>query len=609
MQKQKQHKLKSANFSKLLKIGAAVLLLGGSSGIVFGLTASLSNRQNFINIRPWLFKDEDSINPTVAADYRSLPNESYWNCDDEEPILNDHSNIVYNDVYINTSQIDESDDPFTIGSTIDSSDLYAYGVSIIDGSTHVALDKSFNQSIYWGLVNWVHQKDLTLPSNPWKVGDPISIPIDKLTDTFQNEYQDGKYYARISKPAADDNNGFADVYRAEVTKIKNSPRKKGSLLLAGYLHETPLAHFETSYNDLYESATYTLLDGSYKSKRCASVFYRSDQSAFLSALAACQYLQDRYDTVYSKVNNGKLAVGTYGGLPIPTVQCYMGGFEWGVYIYNNYILPKLAEKEQWDETTREKRTVGLVSVGKSDSFYSNSFLTGESKLLVQQLLMQGADAILPVSGPQTMDVVNEIRNQGSPAIAIGVDTDQENGDLGVYTSHSHLNYGEKIIQFSAQKDLAGVSSIIFQAKAKGIRGYYFSQNNDTNEIECNCLGYDGIALASQKDEVKHSFIGNSGYVTVGSVNNKCSTLSQGSGNVLSGHKQQSDNPLFQGTGWESLYNAVKLLASEDDDPDSWNSYDDIISFLLQKDFVDNEDGTNKIDVFQFLEENKYFVYE
>ena len=74
-------------------------------------------------------------------------------------------------------------------------------------------------------------------------------------DFLQNEYQEGKYYARISKPAADDNNGFTDVYRAEVNKIKNSSRQKGSLLLAGYLHETPLASFETRYNDLYESAT------------------------------------------------------------------------------------------------------------------------------------------------------------------------------------------------------------------------------------------------------------------------------------------------------------------------------------------------------------------
>ena len=608
MQKLKHHKLQSANLSKLLKIGAAVILLGGSSGIVFGLTASLSNRQNFINIRPWLFKNEDSISPTVAADYRSLPNESYWNCDDEEPITNNNSNNVYRDVYINTSQIDTSTDSFTIDPNISNSDLYAYGVSIIDGSSHVALDKSFNQSIYWGLVNWVHQKDSTLGSSQWKVGDPVRIPINQLIEPLQNEYQEGKYYARISKPAADDNNGFTDVYRAEVTKIKNSSRQKGSLLLAGYLHETPLASFETRYNDLYESATYTLLDGSYRSRRCASVFYKSDQSAFLSALAACQYLQDRYDTVYSKVNNGKLAVGTYGGLPIPTVTAYMGGFQWGVYIYNNYILPKLAEKEQWDETTREKRTVGLISIGKSDSFYSNSFVTGESRLLVQQLLMQGADAILPVSGPQTMDVVNEIRNQGSPAIAIGVDTDQENGDMSVYTSKSHLNYGDKIIQFSAQKDLAGVSSIIFQAKAKAIRGYYFSQN-DTNEIQCNYLGYDGMALASQPDEVRRSFIGNSGYVTVGSVYNKCSTLSQGASNVLTDNEHYSDNPLFQGTGWESLYDAIELLTSVEDHPEQWNSYDDIISFLLQKKFVNNEDGTEQMDVFQFLDENKYFIYE
>ena len=168
---------------------------------------------------------------------------------------------------------------------------------------------------------------------------------------------------------------------------------------------------------------------------------------------------------------------------------------------------------------------------------------------------------------------------------------------------AHLGYGDGL-----QKDLAGVSSIIFQAKAKAIRGYYFSQN-DTNEIQCNYLGYDGMALASQSDEVRRSFIGNSGYVTVGSVYNKCSTLSQGASNVLTDNEHYSDNPLFQGTGWESLYDAIELLTSVDDHPEQWDSYDDIISFLLQKKFVYNEDGTEQMDVFQFLDENKYFIYE
>lgn len=611
MPKQQHHKQHSKKFSKIIKIGAAVILVGGSCGIIFGLTASLSNRQNFVDIKPWLFKEKDVIDANVAADYRSLPKETYWNSNADEPTTGNSK--VYNDVY-KASAIDSFDDPltedpFAIDSDITSDDLYDYAALIIDGSTHLALDKSFNQSTYQGIVNWVHQKDKALGEDPWKVGDSVRVPYDQLNDIVQTKYKDGSYFSRWLKPTGDDSNGFNDAYRAEVNRIKASKNHKGSLLLPGYLHETPLASFETRYKDLYNCATYTLLDGSYHSERCASVLYKSDQSAFLSGLAVCQYLQDRYYDVYSKVNNSKLAVGTFGGLPIPTVTSYMGGFEWGIYIYNKYILPKLAEIEQWDKATTEKRTVDLICVGKSDSFYSNSFLAGEAKLLVQQLLTQGADAILPVAGPQTMDVVKEIENQGSPTIAIGVDTDQENGDMSRYTSRSSLNRGDKIIQFSAQKSLSGISSIILQAQAKGIRGYYYSSDPLTKELKPQYLEYDGTALKEENEIIRNSFIGNSGYTTVASVYNKGATLSQGSGNVLPHHEQQSDNPLLQGTGWESLYNAVKLLASEDEHPENWESYDDIITFLLNKKFVDNKDGSQKIDVFQFLEENKYFNYE
>jgi len=103
--------------------------------------------------------------------------------------------------------------------------------------------------------------------------------------------------------------------------------RKGSLLLPGYIHEDPLKSFKEKQTKLYNEATYTILDGGFDSDRCASVYYRADQSAFLCGIAICQYLQDRYDKIYSKINHGKLAVGTFGGLPIPTVTSFMGGFE------------------------------------------------------------------------------------------------------------------------------------------------------------------------------------------------------------------------------------------------------------------------------------------
>jgi basic membrane lipoprotein Med (substrate-binding protein (PBP1-ABC) superfamily) len=89
----------------------------------------------------------------------------------------------------------------------------------------------------------------------------------------------------------------------------------------------------------------------------------------------------------------------------------------------------------------------------------------------------GADVIMPVAGPQTIDTVQEIKNQGSKCIVIGVDTPQEYSttvnDNSVYTDkelnannagfsldflYHHPN--NKIIKFSAIKQMARMVDII-----------------------------------------------------------------------------------------------------------------------------------------------------
>ena len=585
--KQKHH---SKIFKNSVKILNGVGLLGGSTGLVFGLSNALSFKQNFINIVPYQFNSNDNIDSKIAADYRSLPQFGYWNCTNDEPINQ------MNDVY-ERSKIDNSNPKDALNNS--PSDLYSYASLVLDGATHSTLDKSFNENAYLGLVNWVHQKDKKIGDNDWKAGDDVRITNSQLKTSANDEYTEGEFYAKYSKPSSDDPLGFRSTYIAEINKMISSNLHTGTLLLAGYLHETPLAMFFSDNQELYNKVTYTILDGGFQSNHCASVYYRPDQSAFLCGIAACQYLQDRYESVYSKINHGKLAVGTFGGIPIPTVTSFMGGFEWGIYIYNNYFLPKYPGYDTWDEQTKQKRTVNLICVGKSESFYSNSFVTGEAKFLVQQLLMQGADAILPVAGPQIVDVVNEIRNQSSPAITIGVDTDQENSDIGQYTSKSKLNHSDKIIQFSARKNLASLGSTIFQARAKGVRGYYYDDNFNIHYVD-----YDQKSLDKEPSDVQCSFIGNSGYATVGTVYNKGAGISLGAPNTLVNHTEDE----LKGTGWESLARALKLVTKDNENND-WKTYNGLIKILLGNKFVNRPNSTNKINVFEFLEDNKYFVYK
>jgi basic membrane lipoprotein Med (substrate-binding protein (PBP1-ABC) superfamily) len=48
----------------------------------------------------------------------------------------------------------------------------------------------------------------------------------------------------------------------------------------------------------------------------------------MTGIATCQYLNDNFD----EYKDGGLRVGTFGGVDIPSVTIYMGGFEYGVKV-------------------------------------------------------------------------------------------------------------------------------------------------------------------------------------------------------------------------------------------------------------------------------------
>jgi basic membrane lipoprotein Med (substrate-binding protein (PBP1-ABC) superfamily) len=88
----------------------------------------------------------------------------------------------------------------------------------------------------------------------------------------------------------------------------------------------------------------------------------------------------------------------------------------------------------------------------------------------------GADAIMAVAGPQTIDTVQEIKNQGSKCIVVGVDTPQEDNptvnDSSVYTDkelhNNDTDYSpfvqhapsNKIVKFSAIKGIQPIVNTI-----------------------------------------------------------------------------------------------------------------------------------------------------
>lgn len=126
--------------------------------------------------------------------------------------------------------------------------------------------------------------------------------------------------------------------------------------------------------------------------------FSTDQAAFLAGYLAA-----------SETETG--AVGTYGGINIPTVTIFMDGYLAGVNYYN-------------EENGTEVEVLGWD--GSEGSFTGNFESQEDGRNLTDQLLQQGADIIMPVAGPVGLGTVTAVEDSiaaGQDAQVIWVDTD------------------------------------------------------------------------------------------------------------------------------------------------------------------------------------------
>ena len=124
--------------------------------------------------------------------------------------------------------------------------------------------------------------------------------------------------------------------------------------------------------------------------------FNTDEAAFLAGYLAAGV---------SKTG----VVGTFGGLPIPTVTIFMDGFYKGVAKYNE-VKGTEVKVLGWDPATQ----TGL---------FSNSFDDQQKgSELAKSLMDEGADIIMPVAGPVGLGAAAAIKERGN-AYLIGVDSD------------------------------------------------------------------------------------------------------------------------------------------------------------------------------------------
>ena len=103
-------------------------------------------------------------------------------------------------------------------------------------------------------------------------------------------------------------------------------------------------------------------------------------------------------------------VGTYGGIPIPSVTAFMSGFYQGVTYYNEQKGTDV-EVLGWDPTDVEK---GTYAGGFDDQ--------NKGKQIAKNFIQQGADIIFPVAGPVGLGSAAEAQAVAGVSI-IWVDTD------------------------------------------------------------------------------------------------------------------------------------------------------------------------------------------
>ncbi len=125
--------------------------------------------------------------------------------------------------------------------------------------------------------------------------------------------------------------------------------------------------------------------------------FETDEAAFLAGYLAAGVTQTGI-------------VGTFGGLPIPTVTIFMDGFYKGVAKYNE-VKGTDVQVLGWDPAAPDS---GLFSMSFDDQQKGNE--------LAKSLMDEGADIIMPVAGPVGLGAAAAIKERGN-AYLIGVDSD------------------------------------------------------------------------------------------------------------------------------------------------------------------------------------------
>src|SRR5690606_20364747 len=103
-------------------------------------------------------------------------------------------------------------------------------------------------------------------------------------------------------------------------------------------------------------------------------------------------------------------VGTFGGMPFPSVTVFMDGFADGITHYNE-VHDATVKLVGWDKEKQDG-----VFVGSFDD-------QNQAKTITAGMLDQGVDIIMPVAGTLFKASIQAMIDQGTDGAVIGVNSD------------------------------------------------------------------------------------------------------------------------------------------------------------------------------------------
>ena len=391
---------------------------------------------------------------------------------------------------------------------------------VVSDNTSVLADNSFSQSTYEGYKQFMAEKTVTIPKlNGTNGGGSGTGGNSNGTESYSKEVYNLPEADKVAQSTGLWRRPGATVAERVSTFKGSFVSGKDIMIVPGFNHEKSLK--QIALDSDFRDKGFIWMDGvlpEYKNgeskesySNVSSFSFRAEQSAFLTGIAACVFLN-----INKEVFNGDggLKVGGFVGLPLVSTLDFLAGFQAGVFAFNASLKNNTTSKNTMNDNetkanpsniNKSWQKVEFVNLGSNISNWATgSFGVGDGMQLSRNLVNQDADMIMAIAGPQTLDLISVAETSNRPVAVLGVDSAQENQNINkpfttlggkkLKDANEKEISDPKFIQFSAIKKLDSATKQVLEA---------IFNNKDPNNGS-----YNGT-----------SFVKGFGYQNIGSIDN------------------------------------------------------------------------------------------